>query len=425
MLIPNGLRVRAVAVAAGAVLAAGLLAGIGPAAAGVLADGPAVPEPGQSSLLNGDFCTSWDNCWAVGQDGAADAPNLNEILHWNGKAWTPVKVASPGGSAASDDSELYSVRCTSPGNCWAVGFYQKHGADLDEVFHWNGRSWSQVPAPTPGGTLSEDVNELYSVVCPSPSSCWATGYYGNSATGTDTYLDQILHWNGTAWSAVPVPDPAGTGEGDSQWLNSIRCASARSCLAVGTYGDNQAIEFRNLALRWNGTRWSQLKVPSPAGSSIHGDINDLSGLGCTAASDCWAVGEYGNFLPGAVILNEVLHWNGTKWSLTKAPEPGGSTGGAESELSEVSCLTATSCWAVGGYWSNGAELNQALEWNGAKWTLVGTPDPEGTASFDENVLSAVRCTSVSQCWAVGERLKKGSPDLNEALHWNGRTWVNG
>ena len=55
--------------------------------------------------------------------------------------------------------------------------------------HWNGKKWSLVPTPPPGGTLSGDQNELYDVVCPSASSCWAGGEYGTGAPSDETILN--------------------------------------------------------------------------------------------------------------------------------------------------------------------------------------------------------------------------------------------
>jgi hypothetical protein len=56
------------------------------------------------------------------------------------------------------------------------------------------------------------------------------------------------------------------------------------------------------------------------------------------------------------------------------------------------------------------------------WALVSTPDPGGTANLDSNTLRAVRCTTASNCWAVGDAQKKGGADLNQALFWNGTKW---
>jgi hypothetical protein len=61
------------------------------------------------------------------------------------------------------------------------------------------------------------------------------------------------------------------------------------------------------------------------------------------------------------------------------PEPG-----TDSELAGVSCASAKNCWAVGDYQSSaGAGLNQALHWNGRKWSQVGRAGLAAAAGLAE------------------------------------------
>jgi hypothetical protein len=453
--------VRAAVLLAGVSLAvAGVLAGAGPAVAGgrstgdqrlraaalalVLRHGagvstaslPAgarkVPKPGMTSALNGVFCTSSANCWAVGDYTPAGKSELNEALHWNGKKWAQVTVPSPGGNGPNHLSELFGVRCTSARYCWAVGYYSKGKAELNEALHWNGRKWSAFATPTPGGTLEGDINQLFDVVCPATSSCWAGGEYGVQAPGTEIIQNEALHWNGKTWSFVHTPNPSGSANGHVQAIDGVRCTSTRNCLAVGTYGNLNNLHLLNEALRWNGTRWSKLATPNPGGTTAKGDISELIGLGCTSASNCWAAGSYGNF-GTQTFLNQLLHWNGKKWSQATTPDPDGTGTGASNILEAVNCVSPGSCWAVGIYGSittgsggsTGEILNEALRWTGTKWTLATTPNPAGTSDGDQNELFSIRCTSPSYCWTVGEQERSGGSSLNQALHWNGARWSVG
>jgi hypothetical protein len=80
--------------------------------------------------------------------------------------------------------------------------------------------------------------------------------------------------------------------------------------------------------------------------------------------------------------------------------------GSSSELLGLSCPSPGSCWAVGDYINgNGADLNQALHWNGARWSSVSVPSPGGTAA--RSVLFGVRCTADHQaqrCTAHSNRV---------------------
>jgi hypothetical protein len=391
--------------------------------------GQNIPKPGKSSALNGVYCTSSTNCWAVGfYTRSSGGSELNEVLHWNGSKWSQVSVANPGGTGANHFSTLAGVRCLSAKDCWMVGYYSKGRAEFSQAFHWNGKSWSTVATPVPGGTLADDFTKLYDVVCASSNSCWAGGGSGTegSTPGATTSLNEILHWNGKAWSLVHTPNPAGTGLGDGQDVQVIRCTSTRNCFAVGTFGNLVKDIMQNEVLHWNGSKWSKMSVINPGGTGGDGNVSELFGLGCTTASNCWAVGTFG--LVGTLFQNEALQWNGRKWLLASPPNPGGTDQGASNDLIAVNCLSATNCWAVGYDSSQDPAplLNQALHWNGATWSQSTTPDPAGTGSNEDvNELLGIRCTSASNCWAVGERERSGGSLLNQALRWNGANWSTG
>src|SRR5690242_1232581 len=227
-----------------------------------------VPKPGKQSLLNGVFCTSSHDCWAVGEYAPSTGTELNEALHWNGKKWSKASVPSPGGTGSGSFSDLFTVRCTSAKNCWAVGFYAKGTVDLNQALHWNGRKWTKVPTPNLGGTISGAISELFDINCTSSTSCLAGGEFGSQTGNEQILLNQVLRWNGKKWSVVDTPNPAGQNLFDVQAIDAIRCGSARNCLAIGTYGTlgNNTFKLQNETLHWNGRKWSKLPVPNPGGT---------------------------------------------------------------------------------------------------------------------------------------------------------------
>jgi hypothetical protein len=372
-----------------------------------------VPSPSNNTSLNAVSCVSVSDCWAVGWFENEAAGEVNEALHWNGKKWARVATPNPAGRAAGDSNMLFGAGCASASDCWAVG-YTTHasGGDLNEALHWNGKKWSAVHTPQPGGTTSPDENRLFGVTCSARSNCWATGQRSKAAGGL---LDQALRWNGKRWLQVLTPNPAGTGRLDSNQLNHVSCTSVSSCWAVG-YALTPS-KTRNQALRWNGKRWSSVSTPN-AGRHTAGADNDLLGVTCTSRSDCTAVG-YGAPSDSQPPQNVGLRWNGAKWSKTAPYQPG-----IVNELSGVSCGAASNCWAVGirsKY--NEADLNSVLWWNGHTWAGFATPEPGGTRDHDDNVLYGVSCVSPTDCWAVGIAANFSRRTvLNEALHWNGRKW---
>jgi len=150
----------------------------------------AAPVPGTASALTGIGCTSAANCWAVGGYGAGSIYR-SEALRWDGHQWSQVTTPRPGGSVA-DPRGLGGVACTSAADCWAVGpALFPLGSMVNEAVHWNGHTWSYVTMPSPAQGENPD---LQAITCTSPANCWAVGF--------DARGDQVLHWNGHHWSTA-------------------------------------------------------------------------------------------------------------------------------------------------------------------------------------------------------------------------------
>ncbi|HET7015118.1 MAG TPA: hypothetical protein VFI65_14470 [Streptosporangiaceae bacterium] len=404
------------------------------AAAAVPAQASAFAKIKPASLLPGSvrlssvYCTASTNCWAVGLRASKNNPLLSQIVRWNGKTWTAVSAPIPGKTKKGNISQLFAVRCTSATNCWAVGSYvdTTTRSSLAQALHWTGKKWVTVPTPDPGGTNPGGFTALTDVACTSANNCWAVGSYGSEGITSKVARNLALHWTGKKWFKVTVPNPAGVKNGAVNSLAAIRCAAPNDCWAGGTSGVDSTISVReNEMLHWNGTKWSPRHVPSPGGS-MPDAYNAISGLSCTSASNCWAVGTYGNDSGSDPrFLNQALRWNGHKWSQVTTPNPNGTAKNDDNELNGVTCSAANNCWAVGslgGISNGGAETSEALHWTGTKWSLVKTPNPGGAADGDQTALSDVRCVSAKDCWAVGFSRKEPDPDRSLTLHWNGVKW---
>ena len=108
--------------------------------------------------------------------------------------------------------------------------------------------------------------------------CFAVG----SSTGLSYGKTLIEHWDGTAWTIVASPNRSGQTVG----LTGVSCDSATRCVAVGSVGLSSTIPTTTLAEHWDGTAWSIVATPNPAGQSE----NQLRGVSCIALSSCTAVG---------------------------------------------------------------------------------------------------------------------------------------
>lgn len=103
------------------------------------------------------------------------------------------------------------------------------------------------------------------------------------------------------------------------------------------------------------------------------------------------------------------------WSILPTPNPLFPS----TELSAVSCTSVTACTAVGDY-TNPAnrEVTLAERWDGKTWTKERSRSPFPAYSVDtSSKLSSVSCTPDGACTAVGS---DGGGGLIE--HWNGSAW---
>jgi hypothetical protein len=251
---------------------------------------------GASSVLAAAGAVSSADVWAVGgfQNVKDYATSGTLIEHWNGRSW---KIVSSPNATAEGDS-LTAVAARSSNDVWAVG----GGGGRTLAEHWNGVSWSLVPTPNPPGP----GNLLTGVAAVSGTDVWAVGR-------TFDGLHQrtlIEHWDGGRWTIVPNPNASA---GDNV-LNVVAAVSSRDVWAAGSFfaasGDTQT-----LVEHWNGTSWTVVPSPNPAGATS----SVLSGMAAVFAGKLWAVGgiDVGQYT-GSTLTEQ---WNGTTWSVVPSPNP--------------------------------------------------------------------------------------------------------
>jgi hypothetical protein len=149
-----------------------------------------------------------------------------------------------------------------------------------------------------------------------------------------------------------------------------------------------------------------------ATSANRAGANTLSSVSCVSATSCMAVGFSVAGTAASRPLAESL--NGKIWSLTKAPP---AAGNEDDILTGVSCSSATQCMAVGYYSASGVTSILAESWNGKTWSLTSPPNPSST--YD--AFNAVSCASAKSCMGVGFA-NVGSNTESVAESWNGTSW---
>ena len=168
---------------------------------------------------------------------------------------------------------------------WAVGY--TYSDNHYTLLHWNGATWTQVPANAGGAT------RLFAVAAVSANEVWAVG---SRNTGTATLT---MRWNGSAWSVVPSPN-GDYSAANQHSLVSVAVISNQEIWAVGSSAnsglcggsDASNYQTQTLALRWNGSTWQQAQTVNPGASNgCNTPRNDFYGV-TTAGGKAIAVGAY-------------------------------------------------------------------------------------------------------------------------------------
>jgi alpha-tubulin suppressor-like RCC1 family protein/sugar lactone lactonase YvrE len=358
----------------------------------------AVESPG--SGLSAVSCVLESRCIAVG--GASGKPIALERSETKLAIQTTSLANEPG--EAARHGVLSGSSCASSTACVALGAYKTSaGTSVALAGEWNGLEWKRQAPPQPSGASSW---ELHHVSCTSASECTAVGSYTNGS-GTIVTLAETL--SAGEWKIQPTPNPTGARESR---LSGDSCTSASECTAAGSY-TNSSGAVVTLAERLSGGEWKIQPTPNPSGAKE----SRLSGVSCTSATSCSAVGlaRTGSSSSSDTTLAE--SWNGTEWKIQPTQNP---EGGKGFELSGVSCASVSSCTAVGSYInSTGATVGLAESWNGEAWQVQAVENPTGAA---QSKLLAVSCGATGSCTAVGSsKQPSGHPEPLAEL-WNGREW---
>jgi hypothetical protein len=191
---------------------------------------------GSGQTFTGVSCASDSFCMALSNGPSS----ITAVWKFDGTTWYRQARFLPG-------YIFLGISCSSPSFCAAVG-----STFALETF--NGHRWTSSAAGTPVS------DTLFTVSCPTLTSCMAVGYSGLA-----------LRWSGDRWLRA---HRIGTGD----YLTGVSCATATYCVAVDGMGAR---------LLFNGTGWSHRYV-----DPTHGPLADIS---CAPGGAlCVGIDEAGN-----------------------------------------------------------------------------------------------------------------------------------
>jgi hypothetical protein len=157
--------------------------------------------------------------------------------------------------------------------------------------------------------------------------------------------------------------------------------------------DNKSFDASSRILRWNGTKWSDVK-------SFTGGIDGVSVL---TDKDVWVFG-FGDSA-GLPSLG-VWHYNGKTWGHVSKTLQGGSA------------LAWNNVWAY-----NGTAVDH---WNGTKWASTSVknllPAALTNPALNNPAVTGILAVSSTNVYAIGNGNQEDEGGPTVVLHYNGHRW---
>ena len=336
--------------------------------------------------LGGIACPSPVACVAVGyyNENQRTEPLIETL---SGSAWVSASPPLPGGAGQSQDGAISRVACPAPGTCVATGWYIDRNGDTQAMIDTlSGGTWTAARAPlpadaTPRPTAQESVltTVLFSVSCPAPGTCVATGWYTDRNGGVRGLIDTL---SGGTWTAAraPLPGDAAAPRHD-EYLFALACQAPGSCLAAGGYNSRNG-QSRNLLATLSGGTWTPAAVPLPAdAASQKSGLDQGTGLfsvACQAMGTCEAAGSY--IARDGALAGVIDTLSGGTWTAVQAPLPANAAKANPLFVvfESAACPSPRACFIVGGYKAADGSTESLIETATPKNQFAGSDGPPRT-----------------------------------------------
>jgi len=402
--------------------------------------GTAIEVPGLGALNQGGWtqlnqvsCGAAGNCVAVGSyaDGAFHTQAFL-VSETNGTWRSAVEVPRSGILNAGGGAGADSVSCVSAGNCTAIGHYTD-GAGHGQAFaisETNGNWGTAVKVPGVGGLNRFGTPIVHdSVSCASAGNCAAVGAYRDGASRSQVFV--VSETNGTWGTAIKMPFSGILNWAGSADAGPVSCGAAGNCAAVGSYharGPDSTQAF--VVSETNGTWGTAIEVPGS--QTLNAGLN-ASGVSvsCVSAGNCTAVGFYFDGVgspSGRQQVFVVRETNGTWRHAIQIPGAGLFDAGSGAGVTSVSCATAGNC-AAGGTYEDSFLAQQAFVVNETSGTWGDPIEVPGSAALNGErlaIVGSVSCASAGNCTAGGFYTDASRPSHEQPFvvsQTNG-TWGN-
>ena len=371
--------------------------------------GNAIEVPGSATLNNGGnaqvvsvTCATAGGCTAGGfyKDGSGHHQAF-VVSEKNGNWGSAIEVPGIETLNSGGDAHVASVSCATAGNCTAAGLY-RDGSLHYQAFVVSEKKGSWGSAIEVPGTASLNMGgnaRVNSVSCATAGACTAVGSYTDGSSHFQAFV--VSETDGIWGSAIEVPGSATLNSGADASVLKVACGAAGSCTAGGFYRDGSGDYQAFVVSEKNGSWGSAIEVPGTAtlNSAGYALVNSVS---CATAGSCTAGGYYrdSSVHYQAFVVSEA---NGIWGSAIEVPGTASLNSGGNAQVVSVSCGAAGSCTAAG-FYTDGSSHNQAFvvsEKNGSWGSAIEVPGSAALNAGGEADTSEVSCRATGNCTAGG------------------------
>ena len=264
-----------------------------------------VPSPDldmYENRLTGVVALAADDVWAVGWYWNDPDTTYHRTLveHWDGSTWAVV----PSPNVGIGDNQLTGVAARAGNDVWAVGYATSSTSNKQTLAeHWNVHRLGGRAQPQ----CRDRSQWLTGMAAVAGNDVWAVGYLPLPRQARRRW------WNtGTAppGRSCPARMPAAPAVRSPGW----RRGPATSVWAVGV-ANSSTSNKQTLVEHWDGTAWSVVPSPNPGTRD-----NTLIGVAAVAGNDVWAAGTDAYSSTGTGYQTLVEHY-GTGSCAPATPSP--------------------------------------------------------------------------------------------------------
>lgn len=188
--------------------------------------------------VRGDTVYAGGNFTHVGNQSAGG------VVKWNSQT---NEVTGFGGGAPTRSVQIFTG--DNKGQLFTAGIVGDHTA----IHLFNGTAWSALPTPAPLTQISDAIFDANQKI-------WITGSFLTSAPNQWLNQRKVMQWNGSQWEAIG--DSLGTQSGSAFGLE---LSPQNEVYAFGDFVNKNSKALQYL-VKWNGTEWEQVTLPSKMGA---------------------------------------------------------------------------------------------------------------------------------------------------------------